>query len=74
MRLIDRLRARTPRKNKRRGQILTAVGTAASITLMSGVVTAPFGLIALAITAVLTGGIAFSDATKFVKNEKEEEK
>lgn len=69
--LWQKIIAKTPRKNKVRGQLMTAIGTGASIALMSGVVTAPLGVLALAITAVLTGGMAFSDATKTVKDAKD---
>jgi hypothetical protein len=64
--LWQRIIEKTPKKNKRRGQLFTAIGTAASITLLSGVITAPLGILALTITAVLTGGVAFSDAQKYV--------
>lgn len=69
--LWQKIISKTPRKNKVRGQLMTAIGTGASIALMSGVVTAPLGVLALAITAVLTGGMAFSDATKTVKDAKD---
>jgi hypothetical protein len=67
--LWQRIIEKTPKKNKRRGQLMTAIGTAAGIVLASGVVTAPIGVVILSITAALTGGIAFSDATKIVNKD-----
>lgn len=69
--LWQKIIAKTPRKNKVRGQLMTAIGTTAGIVLASGVVTAPLGILALTITAVLTGGMAFNDATKTIEDVKD---
>ena len=67
--LLKRIIAKTPKKNKRRGQIMTAIGTAAGIVLASGVVTAPIGIVLLSITMALTGGMAVNDAQKTVSKD-----
>ena len=67
MNLIDKIRAKTPTKNKIRGQIFTAIGTICVLVLNLIEIQNVYIKTAIIITAVLTGGIAFKDATKYKK-------
>lgn len=65
--LLDKIRAKTPTKNKVRGQIFTAIGTVCVLVLNLIEIENIYIKTAIIITAVLTGGIAFKDATKYKK-------
>lgn len=67
MNLIDKIKAKTPIKNKVRGQIFTAVGTVCVLVLNLIEIENVYIKTAIVILAVLTGGIAFKDATKYKK-------
>lgn len=67
MNIIEKIKAKTPRKNKVRGQIFTAVGTVFVLVLNLIEIENIYIKTAIIITAVLTGGIAFKDATKYKK-------
>ena len=67
MNLLDKIRAKTPTKNKVRGQIFTAVGTVCVLVLNLIEIENIYIKTAIIIIAVLTGGIAFKDATKYKK-------
>lgn len=67
MNLLDKIKAKTPIKNKVRGQIFTAVGTICLLVLNLIEIKNIYIKTAIIITAVLTGGIAFNDATKYKK-------
>jgi hypothetical protein len=62
--LLRRFTAKTPAANKRRGQLMTVIGTAASALLLAGVVTAPLGIAALTTVAALSGGVALHDGAQ----------
>lgn len=65
--LIQKIRAKTPRKNKIRGQIMTAIGTLSTVLLTVGDFQNKWITITLICVAVLSGGIAAKDATKYKK-------
>ena len=65
--LIQKIRAKTPTKNKVRGQIFTAIGTVCVLILNLIEIQNIYIKTAIIILAVLTGGIAFKDATKYKK-------
>ncbi len=63
-RLLKRFTAKTPAANKRRGRLMTVVGTAASALLLVGAITNPFGIAALTTIAALSGGVALHDGAQ----------
>ena len=65
--LIQKIRAKTPKKNKVRGQIFTAIGTVCVLILNLIDIENIYIKTAIIILSVLTGGIAFKDATKYKK-------
>ena len=67
MNLIDKIRAKTPTKNKVRGQIFTAIGTVCVLVLNLIEIENVYIKAVLIIVGVLSGGIAFKDATKYKK-------
>jgi hypothetical protein len=71
--LLRRFTAKTPAANKRRGQLMTVIGTAASALLLAGVVTAPLGIAALTTVAALSGGVALHDGAQVESKEQEDE-
>lgn len=67
MGIIDRIKARTPRKNKNAGKVLTALGTACAVVLTTGLVANPIGITVLAVGAAVFGGGAVYHAQKVQK-------
>jgi len=67
MNLLEKIKAKTPRKNKIRGQIMTAIGTICVLILNLIEIQNIYIKTVIIILAVLTGGIAFKDATKYKK-------
>jgi len=67
MRLIDRIRKRTPIKDRRRGRIATTIGTVCAAVLATGMVVNPIGVVCLTVGAVVFGGKALFHAQKTVK-------
>jgi hypothetical protein len=67
MRLIDRIRKRTPIKDRRRGRIATTIGTVCAAVLATGLVANPIGIVCLTVGAVVFGGKALFHAQKTVK-------
>jgi hypothetical protein len=67
MNLLDKIKAKTPTKNKVRGQIMTSIGTICVLILNLIEIQNIYIKTAIIILAVLTGGIAFKDATKYKK-------
>lgn len=65
--LIEKIKAKTPRKNKIRGQLMTAIGTISFLVLNLIEIDNIYIKTAIIIVSVLTGGIALSDATKYKK-------
>jgi hypothetical protein len=64
MDLLERLEAPTPKRNKRIGQIFTAIGVIAGTILTAGVVTAPLGITILTIVTAVSGGVAVFNGQK----------
>ena len=71
--LLRRFTAKTPAANKRRGRIMTVLGTAASALLLVGAVSNPFGIAALTTIAALSGGVALHDGAQVESKEQEDE-
>lgn len=65
--LLQKIFRETPPKNKIRGQILTAVGTICVLVLNLIEIENVYIKAVLIIVGVLSGGIAFKDATKYKK-------
>jgi hypothetical protein len=64
MKIVDRIKARTPMSHKRKGKIATAIGIACATILTLGVVTAPIGIAILSVGAAVFGGKAVYHAQK----------
>jgi hypothetical protein len=67
MEIIKRIKARTPRKNKTKGKVLTALGTACGVILAAGVIANPIGIAALTVGAIVFGSGAVYNAQKVQK-------
>ena len=67
MKIIDRIKSKTPRKHKINGQISGAIGTICATTLATGLVTNPIGIIALTVGSAIFGGKALYHAQKVQK-------
>lgn len=67
MTLLEKIKAKTPRKNKIRGQIMTAIGTLSTVLLTVGDFQNKWITLTLICVAVLSGGIAAKDAVKYKK-------
>lgn len=65
--LFQKIKAKTPTKNKVRGQIMTAIGTICVLILNLIEIENVYIKTVLIIVGVLSGGIAFKDATKYKK-------
>ncbi len=64
MKIIEKFKAKTPKKNKRIGRIFTAIGVIAGTILTAGVVTAPLGVTILTVVSAVSGGIAVFNGQK----------
>jgi len=64
MKLIDRIKSKTPRRNKRIGKPLGVLGTVCGAILATGLVVNPIGLVALTVGAIVFGGGAVYNAQK----------
>lgn len=64
MKLIERIKRRTPINDKRKGKIATAIGIACATILTLGVVTAPIGIALLSVGAAVFGSKAVYHAQK----------
>ena len=53
MNLIDKLKAKTPRRNKRNGHILGSIGTICATILATGLVVNPIAIIILSVGSAL---------------------
>jgi len=58
MKIIDRIKAPTSKKNRIKGQISTVIGTTCAVVLGMGLVTNPIGIVALTVGSLLFGGDA----------------
>ena len=65
MKLIDKIKAKTNKKNRLHGQLAT-VGAVASAVLALGVVTNPIGITILTVVGAVCGVIARDKALKNV--------
>lgn len=64
MKLIQKFRAKTPKRNKVIGRVATTVGMVAGTILTAGVVTAPLGITILTVISAVSGGIAVFNGQK----------
>lgn len=64
MNIIERIKSKTPRKDKRDGKIATTIGTVCAAVLATGLVANPIGVIALVIGATAFGAKAVFHAQK----------
>lgn len=64
MNLIEKFKAKTPKKNKRIGRIFTAIGVIAGTILTAGVVTAPLGVTILTVVSAVSTGVAVFNGQK----------
>lgn len=64
MNLIEKFKAKTPKRNKRIGRFFTAIGVIAGTILTAGVVTAPLGVTILTVVSAVSGGIAVFNGQK----------
>lgn len=67
MKLIERIKKRTPRKDRINGQIATTIGTICGAILATGLIVNPVGILCLTVGAVVFGGKALYHAQKVVK-------
>jgi hypothetical protein len=67
MKIIDKIKARSSRKNRVKGQIKTLLATTSTVLLTMGIVTNPIGIAGLTIVALVTGGQAVNHALKVGK-------
>ena len=67
MKLIERIKSRTPLSDRKKGKIATAIGIACATILTLGVVTAPLGIALLSVGAAVFGGKALFHAQKTIK-------
>jgi hypothetical protein len=67
MNLIERIKKRTPRKDRIKGQIATTIGTICGAILATGLIINPVGILCLTVGAVVFGGKAIYHAQKVVK-------
>lgn len=66
MKLIERIKSRTPLSDRKKDKIATAIGIACATILTLGVVTAPLGITLLTVGAAVFGGKALFHAQKTV--------
>lgn len=67
--LIERIRSKSSRSNRVRGQIKTILATTAATTLTMGLVTNPFGILTLTVITLVLGGSAAKNAIKYGEEE-----
>jgi len=71
MKLIDRIKSKTSKKNRVEGQIKTTVGAILGAIALSGLVVNPVGILALTIGGIICGVSASKNALK-VEDAKDE--
>ena len=67
MNIIERIKSKTPLKEKGKGQFATTIGTVCAAVLATGLVVNPFGIIALVVGATAFGVKAVYHAQKTEK-------
>ena len=55
MKLIQKIKAKSSKSNRVKGQLFTTLGAIASAILLTGVVVNPIGIVALTVLAVASG-------------------
>lgn len=68
MKLLRKIRAKTPERDKVIGKVSTVIGTTCATVLALGLVANPIGIVALTVGSILFGGKAFFHATKTVED------
>jgi hypothetical protein len=64
MRIIKRIKSKTPLSDKLDGQFCTKIGLVCATILATGLVVNPIGIVALSVGAVVFGGKAVYHAQK----------
>jgi len=64
MKLIDRIKSKTSKKNRVSGQVKTTVGAVLGAIALSGLVVNPIGILALTIGGIICGVSASKNALK----------
>tara|TARA_R110000868_G_C10844017_1_gene760293 strand:+ start:360 stop:563 length:204 start_codon:yes stop_codon:yes gene_type:complete len=67
MNLIERIKKRTPRKDRIKGQIATTIGSICGAVLATGLIVNPIGILCLTVGTIIFGGKALYHAQKVVK-------
>ena len=62
MKLIEKIKAKSSKSNRIKGQLFTTLGAIASAILLTGTIVNPIGIVALTILAVASGVKASSHA------------
>lgn len=64
MKLIDRIKERTPRRHKSAGKIATTIGAVAGGVLATGLIVNPVGIVVLTVLTIAFGSKAVYHAQK----------
>lgn len=67
MNMIERIKKRTPRKDRIKGQISTTIGSICGAVLATGLIVNPIGILCLTVGTIIFGGKALYHAQKVVK-------
>jgi len=67
MNMIERIKKRTPRKDRIKGQIATTIGSICGAVLATGLIVNPVGILCLTVGTIIFGGKALYHAQKVVK-------
>lgn len=65
--MIERIKKRTPRKDRIKGQIATTIGSICGAVLATGLIVNPIGILCLTVGTIIFGGKALYHAQKVVK-------
>jgi hypothetical protein len=65
--MIERIKKRTPRKDRIKGQIATTIGSICGAVLATGLIVNPVGILCLTVGTIIFGGKALYHAQKVVK-------
>jgi hypothetical protein len=74
MGLFKKLKSKTPKKDKVKGQVATTIGTVCGAILATGLVANPIGVIALTVGAIVFGGKAVYHGIQTEEDETSDEK
>lgn len=67
MKIFDRIKAKTPRKDKKIGQNMTLISTVCGAVLATGLIVSPIGILGLVIVGTFCGGKALYHAQKVLR-------